>query len=52
MQSMTKVVDEVPCPMCGELCPVEKLDTHVEIIECCDRKQVVRVDGKLVERMQ
>ena len=40
------------CPLCGEECPVERLDNHVEIIECCNRKWVVRVDGKVTERFR
>ena len=43
---------DLPCPICGELCPVERLDKHVEIIECCNRKFVVAVDGVLTERFK
>jgi hypothetical protein len=44
--------EELPCPTCEELCPVERLDAHVDILDCCDRKWVVRVDGKLTKRFE
>ena len=47
-----KALSEAPCPTCGELCPVERLDAHVEIIDCCNRKWVVRVDGVLASRFK
>lgn len=43
-------MSEVPCPVCREECPIERLDKHVEIIDCCDRKWVVKVDGKWAAR--
>lgn len=49
---MMKDSSEAPCPTCGELCPIERLDSHVEIIDCCNRKWVVRVDGKLAKRFE
>jgi hypothetical protein len=44
--------EEVVCPCCKEPCPIERLDSHVEIIDCCNRKWVVRVDGKLAKRFE
>ena len=44
--------NEYPCPNCRESCPVERLDAHVEIIDCCNRKWVVKVDGKLAKRFE
>lgn len=49
---MMKDLSEAPCPTCGEPCPVERLDQHVEIIDCCGRKWVVRVDGVLASRFR
>lgn len=37
---------EAPCPTCGEPCPIERLDQHVETLDCCGRKWLVRIDGK------
>ena len=48
----TRSFTDLPCPQCGELCPVEQLDQHVEIIECCNRKFVVAVDGVLTPKFK
>lgn len=45
-------MNETPCPRCKELCPVEQLDKCVEIIDCCNHKWVVRVDGKLTPKFK
>lgn len=44
--------EDMPCPLCGELCPIERLDESVEILDCCGRKWVVRVDGVLASRFR
>jgi len=44
--------EDIPCPICGEPCPVERLDASVEVLDCCGRKWVVRVDGVLASRFK
>ena len=44
--------EDIPCPICGEPCPVERLDASVEVLDCCGRKFVVRVDGVLASRFR
>lgn len=44
--------EDLPCPICGEMCPIERLDVSVEIVECCERRWVARVDGKLAKRFE